>query len=187
MEHPWNTPPLNGRNLGTITPRADQKNILLMSSFCCGPASMVRKGSTVRVRQRACGHLQGESASAWVPSARLAQRGRNPGSRQRLDDWPSSSLGHPANRDRSGRQNDGALHGPGDVQVFETVTGGCPAPAVCRDSGITASAVGKSVGKLRSIGAQPRCQETVEPSRRARGDIALSFSCWVAVRPRGPP
>jgi hypothetical protein len=38
---------------------------------------MVRKGSSVRVRQRAWGHLQGKSAGAAVRSPRLAQRGRN--------------------------------------------------------------------------------------------------------------
>ena len=71
------------------------------------------------------------------------------------------------------------------IPVFETATGGCPAHAVCRDSSNTTSAVGKSVGKSGWIGAQPRCRESVRRSLRLRCDVALSFCCWVAVRPRG--
>jgi hypothetical protein len=38
---------------------------------------MVRKGSSVRVRQRACRDLQGKAEPVGVPCRDLAQRGRN--------------------------------------------------------------------------------------------------------------
>jgi hypothetical protein len=53
MEHPWNTPLLIARKLRTLSPRLGSTNILLITTFGPGLASMVRKGSSVRVRQRA--------------------------------------------------------------------------------------------------------------------------------------
>ena len=55
MEHPWNTPPPNGRKLGIFPQTPGHRNVLHIALFWPFSSSMVRKGSSVRVRQRAWG------------------------------------------------------------------------------------------------------------------------------------
>jgi hypothetical protein len=151
-------------------------------------ASMVRKGSSVRVRQRASGPLQVKSGLWRPPAVRLAQRGRNSRTRPaRLDDRPPPYFEVAANRHWQRRRPNAHRSSQHEVHVFEMGTGGCRAMLVCREFSVHPGAVGKSPGMSRPMRLQLRCRETVGRARPVPSDIAVASCDWVAALPRGPP
>src|ERR1019366_1425591 len=163
---------------------------------------MVRKGSSVRVRQRAWARLQGKGGgtNVWVP--RLAQRGRNP----RADGPPiravlQADLPHAkCGNGHAGRSAQAAGQrwpkSPAVGQVFETVTEGYLTPGICRDFADPDVAVGKWAGKSvlsrrdlgRRIGLlEQRLRGSGDRWRRPVWSGVARVLRLGAARPRGPP